>query len=84
MKAIKDAPLDLVLADYSLPAFSGLDALTLFRKDHHETPFIVVSGKIGEEKAAELMRMGATDFVPKENTKRFTAWCGGRSTRPRN
>jgi two-component system, cell cycle sensor histidine kinase and response regulator CckA len=64
LKALKE-PSDLILADYSLPDFSGLEALTLFRKDHAETPFIVVSGRIGEEKAAELMRKGATNFVPK-------------------
>jgi PAS domain S-box-containing protein len=65
LAAIKDFRPDLVLADYTLPAFTGMEALMLFRREQPDVPFIVLSGTIGDEQAAELMKHGATDFVPK-------------------
>jgi PAS domain S-box-containing protein len=65
LAAMKKSPPDLVLADYALPGFSGMEALMLFRREQADIPFIVISGTIGDEQAAELMKHGATDFVPK-------------------
>ena len=66
LAALKEAPPDLVLADYALPAFDGQEALSLCRREYPDVPFIFISGTIGEEKAVELMKQGATDFVRKQ------------------
>jgi DNA-binding response OmpR family regulator len=65
---------DVVLADYSLPDYTGLDALAWVRAADALQPFILVSGALGEERAVEALRAGATDFV----LKRWRARC--RST----
>ncbi len=57
---------DLVLADYQLPGFEAPAALALTKTLCPGLPFIVVSGAIGEEKAVELLRQGATDYVLKD------------------
>src|SRR5262245_32173095 len=62
---------DLVLSDYSLPGFDGMSALTMVREKHVETPFVLVTGTIGEERAAESIRIGATDFVLKDGLTRL-------------
>ncbi|HVU34531.1 MAG TPA: PAS domain-containing protein, partial [Opitutaceae bacterium] len=64
---------DLVLADYRLPAFSGLRALRLLRARDREMPFIMVSGSIGDESAAECIREGANDYVLKDRLGRLGA-----------
>ncbi len=62
---------DVVLADYSLPGSSGMAALVLTRELQPETPFIFVSGTIGEEQAVELLKEGATDCVLKHRLARL-------------
>jgi signal transduction histidine kinase len=69
-------PWDLVISDYHLPGFSGLDALHALRA--HEArhgggplPFILVSGQIGEDTAVEAMRHGASDYLLKNNLSRL-------------
>ena len=57
---------DLVLADWELPEFSGLEALELNKRSGRAGPFIIVSGRIGEEAAVEAMRSGADDYVLKD------------------
>ncbi len=66
-----DEPWDLVLSDYHLPGWSGLEALTLLRQRGLPTPFILVSGQIGEETAVEAMRHGANDYLLKSNLARL-------------
>lgn len=56
---------DLILADYLLPGFDAMAALLQTKANCPEIPFIVVSGVIGEEKAVELLKEGATDYVLK-------------------
>lgn len=68
--AIATAP-DLVLADYSLPGFDGLTALSLLRSSHPWVPFIFVSGSLGEERATEALKSGATDYVLKDRLPRL-------------
>lgn len=58
---------DVILADYALPSFSGLDALFIARERNPATPFIFVTGAIGEEIAAETIISGASAFVLKSN-----------------
>src|SRR4051812_28630168 len=57
---------DVVLADYTLPRFDGITALRLVREKSPDTPVIIVSGSLGDEKAVELLRLGATDYVLKD------------------
>ncbi len=56
---------EVVLADYALPQFDGLQALRLLQEEGLSIPFVVVSGTIGEEAAASVMKQGATDYVLK-------------------
>ncbi len=58
---------DIILADHSLPHFDGLSALKIAKDKSPETPFIFVSGKIGEDFAVEMLKEGATDYVLKSN-----------------
>jgi PAS domain S-box-containing protein len=57
---------DIILADYSLPDWTGIQALHLVRAKSPETPFLLVSGTIGEQAAIESMQAGATDYVLKQ------------------
>jgi PAS domain S-box-containing protein len=58
---------DVILCDYNLPGFGAVRALALAREHAVMAPFLVVSGAIGEERAAELIRQGAADCLRKEN-----------------
>ncbi|MEW6659245.1 MAG: PAS domain S-box protein [Thermodesulfobacteriota bacterium] len=64
---------DLILADHSLPSFDGLTALKMVEKICPETPFIFVSGAMGEEVAVDTLKRGATDYVLKQNLARLGA-----------
>ena len=91
-------PWDLVLSDYHLPGFTGLDALQLLREYSARSspntaaaalvPFILVSGQIGEDTAVEAMRNGAADYLLKNNLARLApavehAIAGARMQRAR-
>lgn len=62
---------DLILADYSLPGYDGTAALALAKKIAPDTPFIFVSGTIGEQKAIDTLKSGATDYVLKDRMERL-------------
>src|SRR3954468_18296366 len=62
---------DLILSDYTIPGFDGLAALALARTQHPETPFLFLSGTIGEERAVEALKRGATDYVIKDRPTRL-------------
>jgi PAS domain S-box-containing protein len=62
---------DLIISDYHMPRFSGLDALKLAQERLPDVPFILVSGQIGEDKAVAAMKAGAHDYLPKDNLKRL-------------
>ena len=64
---------DLILSDFSMPGFDGMAALTLAREICPDTPFIFVSGTIGEEFAVRALKSGATDYVMKTNLARLPA-----------
>jgi len=64
---------DIILSDYVLPHFSGLDALQLYHRRESDLPFIVVSGQIGEDVAVEAMKAGAHDYIMKNNLRRLGA-----------
>ncbi|HZW46952.1 MAG TPA: histidine kinase dimerization/phosphoacceptor domain -containing protein [Microvirga sp.] len=69
--ALRGESWDLVLADYLLPGFDGLNALALVREHFPELPFVFVSGALGEEVAVEALKRGATDYVLKERLDRL-------------
>ena len=62
---------DLILSDYTMPGFSGRDALMLAHEKYPETPFLFVSGTIGEDTAIEALKNGATDYVLKHRLMRL-------------
>jgi signal transduction histidine kinase len=64
---------DVVISDLSMPNFSGYRALEIARERVPDTPFLFVSGTMGEEKAVEAVRRGATDYVLKNNLARLAA-----------
>jgi len=63
--------LDLILSDYSLPQFDGLQALDHVQRSGMEVPFILVSGSLGEETAVAAMRKGAADYLLKDRLTRL-------------
>jgi diguanylate cyclase (GGDEF)-like protein/PAS domain S-box-containing protein len=69
--ALEKGTYDMVLADYTLPSFDGLSALSLVREKFPDLPFIFVTGTMGEEKAVETLKKGATDYVLKHNLARL-------------
>ena len=72
LAALEVEGLDLILSDYSIPGFNGLEALSARRARRPELPFIFVTGFSGEERAIETLRNGATDYVMKSHLARLT------------
>jgi signal transduction histidine kinase len=62
---------EIVLSDYSMPSFSGLEALSIVKRRGIDVPFIIVSGTVGEEAAVGAMRAGAHDYVLKQSLVRL-------------
>jgi two-component system cell cycle sensor histidine kinase/response regulator CckA len=71
LKPLLEKSWDVIISDYSMPHFRGTGALRLIRQLGLETPFIFVSGTIGEETAVEALRMGAQDYLLKTNLNRL-------------
>ncbi|MCP3143438.1 sensor histidine kinase [Pyxidicoccus xibeiensis] len=69
--ALTERRFDLVLSDYSIPGFDGLSALAISHHRCPEVPFLFVSGALGEERAIELLKRGATDYVLKNRLERL-------------
>lgn len=70
-RALQSDVWDLVLSDYELPGFTGLDALAEVRRINGDIPFIILSGVIDQSTAVRAMRMGAQDFVMKGEAARL-------------
>ncbi|MGA2549764.1 MAG: EAL domain-containing protein [Burkholderiaceae bacterium] len=71
VKALAEFNPDVVLSDYSLPGFGGMEALEIVRSTVPETPLVFVSGTIGEERAIQALTCGAADYVLKDNRARL-------------
>ncbi len=69
--SLEEGGWDIVIADYKLPRFAGLQALDLVLASGTGVPFIIVSGAIGEERAVEAMKAGAHDYVMKDRLARL-------------
>ncbi|WP_405121367.1 response regulator [Pseudomonas petroselini] len=68
-RELRLAVFDVILCDYLLPGSSGAEVLTIAQQLSPETPFIFLSGIFGEQQAVEMIRMGAVDYVLKQNMK---------------
>ena len=66
-----EPPPEIILADYSMPQFSALRALTLLKERDLDIPFIIISGTIGEEQAVKAMQQGADDYLLKDRPARL-------------
>src|SRR6185436_8090595 len=62
---------DVILCDYSMPQFNALAALSTMKEMNLDTPFIIISGTIGETSAVEAMRAGAHDYMMKDSLARL-------------
>jgi PAS domain S-box-containing protein/diguanylate cyclase (GGDEF)-like protein len=71
--ALRSVKPDIIVSDFSLPQFDGLHALAIAVEETPDTPFLFVSGTIGEERAIDALRRGATDYVLKSNLSRLVA-----------
>jgi diguanylate cyclase (GGDEF)-like protein/PAS domain S-box-containing protein len=69
--ALRDFAPQLILSDYTLPNFDGPLALRIAKQQRPDTPFIFVSGTIGEERAIDALQQGAVDYVLKDNRARL-------------
>lgn len=71
LAALNESHADLVLADFALPGITGPAALRLAREKISDIPFISISGSIGPDRAMEIIRLGASDHVPKAELSRL-------------
>ncbi|MGB8991265.1 MAG: PAS domain S-box protein [Desulfobaccales bacterium] len=71
INALKSETWDLVISEYGMPGFSGLDALKVLKWHGVDLPFILVSGKVGEETVVDAMKAGAGDYILKDNLARL-------------
>ncbi len=71
LDALETGGWGLIFADYSLPAFDGISALNLAKEKAPDIPFIFITGKMGEDRAIETLRHGATDYILKDNLSRL-------------
>jgi PAS domain S-box-containing protein len=71
--ALERGEFDLILSDFSLPAFDGLSALEMAGEKRPQTPFLFVSGTLGEELAVNALKSGATDYILKQRMTRLGA-----------
>ena len=62
---------DLIVSDYAMPGFSGMEALEIFKRSELDIPFLLVSGNVDEEVAVEAMRAGAHDYLAKDRLARL-------------
>ncbi len=70
-KALKEKQWDIILCDYKMPKFDAPSAIALLKETNINIPLIVVTGTVGEETAADCMRLGAQDYILKDNLSRL-------------
>ena len=71
VQALAQGGWDMVLSDFNLPGFDGLQAQQILKDSAPELPFVLVSGQIGEDAAVEAMRNGASDYLLKDKLTRL-------------
>ncbi len=68
---LQETEYDVVLADFRLPGWTGMDAFTLLRESGRDTPLILVTGTVGDESAVECIKQGVADYVLKDSLARL-------------
>jgi DNA-binding NtrC family response regulator len=81
--SLRDHSWDIVISDYSMPRFNGIEALNLLRQRAHDVPFILVSGTVGEEVAVQAMKATWRDFRTPSSANCARPRCGASAVRPR-
>ncbi len=71
VNALRSGSYDIILADYRMPNWSGMDALETLKREGKDIPFILVTGTVGEEVAVECIKKGATDYIIKDRLRRL-------------
>jgi len=71
LQALGEGHWDLILADYRLPDYNGLEALKVVRQQHSNLPFILISATLGDAAAVESLKAGATDYILKQQRERL-------------
>ncbi|HTC62679.1 MAG TPA: response regulator [Candidatus Saccharimonadales bacterium] len=71
LESISRFPFDVVLSDYRLPGWTGIEAFSAMRRAGRDVPFILVTETLGEEVAVECIKQGITDYVLKDNLARL-------------
>ena len=69
--AFQDHPWDIVITDHNMPGFSSEAAIKIVQQIRPDLPVIIVSGSIGEDVAVAAMKMGAQDYIMKDNLARL-------------
>jgi len=70
-ETLKEKQWDIILCDYKMPHFSAPSAIALLKETKIDIPILIISGKIGEETAAECILLGAQDYIMKDNMSRL-------------
>jgi signal transduction histidine kinase len=70
--ALEKQQWDIIISDFIMPQFSGLEALKLVKEKNIDAPFIILSGKISDETAIIAMKAGAADYIMKDNLARLS------------
>jgi len=70
-KFLQEKNYDVVLSDYRLPGFNGLQAFEFLKQSQQDIPFILITGSLGEESAVECIKLGMTDYVLKDRLFRL-------------
>src|ERR1051326_2006497 len=68
---LEGAPYDVILADYRLPGWTGMDALRVARERNENTPFILVTGVLGDGVVVDCLKQGVSDYVLKDRISRL-------------
>lgn len=71
LQALQQGQIDAILADYALPGWTGLDALSELRKRGKDIPFLMVTGTLGEAAAVECVKQGVSDYILKEQLEKL-------------
>ena len=72
LRELEDFSPDIIISDYSIPQFTGMEALKLVQELYPSIPLIIVTGSLNEETAVECMKAGAADYVLKDRLKRLS------------
>ena len=72
-KELENFEPDIILSDYSMPQFNGLEALEILKNSNFQRPFIIITGAIDEETAVSCIKAGADDYLLKDRLTRLPA-----------